>query len=129
MAPNASHLADEKYRYDLVVSTTQESINAGLLQYLQNTSTTQPYQYLFYMADQQGATTVRLTLTELLSKSDNVNPFDIPSETDTTDPRIQKLFVARFVCGVRLRAGIPPGLVQSVPGKGPQIKLPAPSLR
>jgi hypothetical protein len=126
MAPNSSHLADEKYRYDLVVSTTQESINAGLLQYLQNTSTTQPYQYLFYMADQQGATTVRLTLTELLSKSGNVNPFDIPNDTDTTDPRIQKLFAARFVCGVRLRAGVPPGLVQSVPGKGPQIRLPAP---
>ncbi|CAN9347874.1 unnamed protein product [Alternaria sp. RS040] len=126
MAPNSSHLSDSKYRYDLVVATTQESINAGLLQYLQNTNANQPYQYLFYMVDEEGATKDRLTLAQLLAKSGNVNPFDIPTDTPTTDPRIEKLFDIRFQCGVRLRAGIPPGLMQNVTGKGPQIKLPAP---
>jgi hypothetical protein len=126
MAPNSSHLADARYGYDLVVSTTQESINAGLLQYLQNTSATQPYHHLLFLADNKGTPSVRLTLAELLARTGNVNPFEIPSGTSTTDPRIQKLYGVRFVCGIRLRTGVPPGLMQSVPGKGPQIKLPAP---
>ncbi|SCO88977.1 uncharacterized protein FRV6_13105 [Fusarium oxysporum] len=34
MAPNQSNLSNPKYGYDFVVATTQESINAGLVQYL-----------------------------------------------------------------------------------------------
>ncbi len=78
MAPNSSNLSDAHYGYDLVLSTTQESINAGLLQYLMNTKNTQPYSYLFFAVDDTGTPSVRKSLQEVLWATGGLNPFDVP---------------------------------------------------
>ncbi|KAL5584370.1 hypothetical protein FOVSG1_013759 [Fusarium oxysporum f. sp. vasinfectum] len=126
MAPSQSNLSNPKYLYDFVVATTQESINAGLVQYLQNTSAKQPDTYLCFLADENGEPTEEVSLDELLKLSGGINPFDIPDGTDWKDPRIQTLYVTRLVCAIRMRTGIPPGCIVNVPNKGPQLKLPEP---
>lgn len=126
MAPNQSHLSNSKYGYDFVVATTQESINAGLVQYLQNTGRTQDYNYLCFLADQNGDPTSEVPLEDVVRLSGGINPFDIPDSTDWEDERIQKMYQVRLICAIRMRSGIPPGCVVNVPNKGPQIILPEP---
>ncbi|KAF4970562.1 hypothetical protein FZEAL_10010 [Fusarium zealandicum] len=126
MAPNQSNLSDPKYLYDFVVSSTQESINSGLVQYLQNSGKKQPITYLCFLADDNGDPTKEVSLDDLLQLSGGINPFDIPEGTDWNDERIQKLFGIRLICAIRLQTGIPPGCIVSVPNKGPQLKLPEP---
>ncbi|KAK2482157.1 hypothetical protein H9L39_07796, partial [Fusarium oxysporum f. sp. albedinis] len=92
MAPNQSHLSNSKYGYDFVVATTQESINAGLVQYLQNTGRTQDYTYLCFLADQNGDPTSEVSLEDVVRLSGGIHPFDIPDGTDWKDERIQKLY-------------------------------------
>ncbi|KAI1377170.1 hypothetical protein F4677DRAFT_444974 [Hypoxylon crocopeplum] len=126
MAPNQSNLTDPKYGYDFVVSTTQESINSGLVQYIQNTGSKQPFTYLCFLADENGDPTDEKSLDEILELSGGINPFDIPDGTDWKDERIQELYQARLVCAIRMRTGIPPGCIVNVPNKGPQLQLPEP---
>ncbi|KLP16141.1 uncharacterized protein LW94_13829 [Fusarium fujikuroi] len=126
MAPNQSHLSNSKYGYDFVVATTQESINAGLIQYLQNTGRTQEYTYLCLLADQNGDPTSEVPLEDVVRLSGGINPFDIPDGTNWEDERIQKMYQTRLICAIRMRSGIPPGCVVNVPNKGPQIILPEP---
>lgn len=126
MAPNQSNLSNPKYLYDFVVSSTQESINIGLVQYLQNTGRKQPVTYLCFLADDNGDPTKEVTLNEIMEQSGGINPFDIPAGTDWNDERIQKLYEIRLVCAIRLQTGIPPGCIVNVPNKGPQLQLPEP---
>lgn len=126
MAPNQSNLSDPRYLYDFVVSTTQESINAGLVQYLHNTGKKQPFTYLCFLADENGDPKSEVSLEEVLDKTGGISPFDIDDGTDWSDERIQKLTEARLVCAIRMRTGIPPGCIVNVPNKGPQLKLPEP---
>jgi hypothetical protein len=119
MAPNQSHLSNSKYGYDFVVATTQESINAGLVQYLQNTGRTQDYTYLCFLADQNGDPTSEVSLEDVVRLSGGIHPFDIPDGTDWKDERIQKLYQVRLICAIRMRTGIPPGCIVNVPNKGP----------
>ncbi|CVL06137.1 uncharacterized protein FMAN_03876 [Fusarium mangiferae] len=126
MTPSQSHLSNSKYGYDFVVATTQESINAGLVQYLQNTGRTQDYTYLCFLADQNGDPTSEVPLEDVVRLSGGISPFDIPDGTDWEDERIQKMYQVRLICAIRMRSGIPPGCVVNVPNKGPQINLPEP---
>ncbi|KAF5649805.1 uncharacterized protein FTJAE_769 [Fusarium tjaetaba] len=126
MAPSQSNLSNPKYLYDFVVATSQESINSGLVQYLQNTGNKQPYTYLCFLADENGEPTEEVSLEEILKRSGGVNPFDIPDGTDWKDERVQRLYEARLICAIRMRTGIPPGCIVNVPNKGPQLKLPEP---
>ncbi|KAF5571494.1 hypothetical protein FPANT_13540 [Fusarium pseudoanthophilum] len=88
MAPSQSNLSNPKYLYDFVVATSQESINSGLVQYLQNTGNKQPYTYLCFLADENGEPTEEVSLEEILKRSGGVSPFDIPDGTDWKDERI-----------------------------------------
>ncbi|KAI7763106.1 hypothetical protein LZL87_013608 [Fusarium oxysporum] len=126
MAPNQSNLSNPKYGYDFVVATTQESINAGLVQYLQNTGKNQDYTSLCFLADENGDPRSETSLEEILRLSGGINPFDIPDGTDWKDERIQKLCEVRLICAIRMRSGIPPGCIVNVPNMGPQILLPEP---
>ncbi len=126
MAPTCSNLTNEKYGYDVVVSSTQESINAGLIQYLQNSTGKQPVTYLCFLANDNGEPTTEKSLEEIIQLSGGADPFKIPNDTAWTDDRIQKLFKIKFVCAIRLQAGIPPGSIKIIPGKGPQLQLPQP---
>ncbi|PWY82154.1 hypothetical protein BO70DRAFT_379664 [Aspergillus heteromorphus CBS 117.55] len=109
MDADSSFLSSPKYGYDFVVSTTQASINSDLLLFLSESQ--QPVQYLCFLADDTGNPTNMVTLEEVLKLTDNVNPFDIPAGTDYSDARITKVTAARFMVGVQIQMGLPPGVL------------------
>ncbi|QIW97853.1 hypothetical protein AMS68_003371 [Peltaster fructicola] len=125
MAPIQSNL--EKYGYDFVVSTTQESINAGLLQYLQNTNGEMEPMTMIFLQEKGKAKGDPLSLKDFLALPNTTDPFKIPSGTPWEETKeVTNLYKAGFVCAIRLQLGIPPGMVREVPGKGHQIVLPTP---
>ena len=119
MGRNSSYLSNAKYGYDFVVATTQESINAGLVEYLSDTN--QPATSLCFLMGSEGVAGQVLGLDELMKRTNGINPFNIPDGTPSTDPRIQTLAGQRFYCGIELQIGIPPGYII-----GGQISLPEP---
>lgn len=100
---NSSHLSSERYGYDFVVSTTQGSINAMMKQYL--LANKKPEVCCCFI-NKDGEET-QVSLEEVLSKSNNTNPFMIPHNTDLNDLKIQRINDARFIRGWRARLGIP----------------------
>ncbi|UQC79375.1 uncharacterized protein CLUP02_04854 [Colletotrichum lupini] len=113
MDVNNSNLTDLKYGYDFVVSTTQASINSGLLEYLWESN--QPVNYICYISPPQdsnnGNATTQISLDELLKRTDGVNPFEILDGASPNDPRIEELTRNNFVVGVKIRIGVPPGIM------------------
>jgi GTP-binding protein EngB required for normal cell division len=70
MAPSQSFLSDPWYGYDAVVATTQESINAGLVQYMMNKH---PIRYMFFfMKGSDGEKSVVKSLDEMLKISGGI---------------------------------------------------------
>ena len=114
MAVNASHLSDPTYPYDFIVSTTQGSINSGLLSYLNKGN--QPITYLCFLADSSGDPTTSIDLADLLNNTkgplypNGVNPFDLTNTIDYSDDRFTTLTKARFVVGIKRQIGLPPGI-------------------
>ncbi|KAJ6186636.1 hypothetical protein N7519_007937 [Penicillium mononematosum] len=104
-----SFLSSAKYGYDFVVSTTQASINSDLLLFLSESQ--QPVQYLCFLADGNSSPTKMITLEELLRLTDNINPFEISAGTNYADERIKKLTAARFMVGIQIQMGLPPGVM------------------
>lgn len=109
MSASQSFLSSPKYSYDFVVATTQASINSGLLEYLSTSS--QPETIVCFLADAKGNPTTIVTLPELMAKTGGVNPFDIPDGTAYSDPRITTLTQNMFVVGLKLKMGLPPGIL------------------
>jgi len=108
MSANQSNLSSPQYGYDFVVATTQASINTGLKEYLY--SVQEPEVILCYVADQNGDPTILITLAELLARTNNISPFDIPDGTPQTDLRVDAMRNALFRVAVRIRLGLPPGV-------------------
>ncbi|PYH95696.1 hypothetical protein BO71DRAFT_473594 [Aspergillus ellipticus CBS 707.79] len=108
MDASDSFLSSAKYGYDFVVSTTQASINSDLLLFLSESQ--QPVQYLCFLADDSGNPSNMVALEEVLKLTDNINPFEIPDGTDYADDRITKITEARFMVGIQLQMGLPPGV-------------------
>ena len=105
-----SHLSDPKYGYDLVVATTQASLNSDLADWL--SQAVQPVSYICFVGKPgivNGGMT-QITLANLLSLTNGVNPFDIPDKTPWDDPRIVILSQANFVGGIKMQIGMPPGV-------------------
>lgn len=105
-----SHLSASQYGYDFVLSTTQASINANLLNYLNDSD--QPEQYICYLADPATGNPIEeIALKDLIKKS-GYNPFevDIKCKKDTAETKqaIQALTAQRFVVGIRIKIGLPP---------------------
>lgn len=109
MSASQSNISSEKYGYDFVVATTQASINAGLKEYLHNAD--QPTTYICFLADKDGNPTKQISLPELKKKTGGINPFEIPKGTDYDDPRIKTLTENMFVVGLKLKMGLPPGIL------------------
>ncbi|KAL6411777.1 hypothetical protein AUP68_04154 [Ilyonectria robusta] len=106
MSANASYLSSPKYGYDFVVSTTQASINSGLLEYLSQGD--QPTSYICFLADSHtGNVSEQILLDELKTRSGGVDPFEIPEGTAHDDPRILALTHALFICGIKIQVGLP----------------------
>ncbi|KAK1721199.1 uncharacterized protein BDZ83DRAFT_584110 [Colletotrichum acutatum] len=110
MDASNSNLTDYRYSYDFVVSTTQASINSGLLEYLWESN--QPVNYVCYLSDpNNGNSTTQISLEELLKRTDGVNPFDVLDGTSPSDPRVEALTRSNFIVGVKIRIGVPPGVM------------------
>lgn len=108
MPADQSNLSSSKYGYDFVVATTQESINAGLREYLYKVP--QEPKVLCFLADDTGNPTKLIELEELKKRTDGIDPFDIKNDTDYSDSRITKLTKQGFEVGLRLKLGLPPGV-------------------
>ena len=110
LSAKASNLSGEKYGYDYVLSTTQASINSDLLEYLSRAK--EHISYLCFLADADGNVNGQaIPLEDLLKLSKGANPFDIPNNTKYDDPRIKALTEARFICGLKIQIGLPPGVL------------------
>ena len=109
MPSEKSFLSNPKYGYDFVVATTQASINSGLKEYLANSD--QPTTYLCFLVDDEGLPSKYIDLDDLKKLTGGVNPFEIPEDTPYDDPRISKLTEARFIVGLKLKMGLPPGIL------------------
>jgi hypothetical protein len=105
MSANQSFLSSEKYGYDFVVATTQESINAGLKEYLDTID--QPVTNLCFLVDDNGNPSNQISLDDLKAKTGGIDPFEIPDGTDPDDERIRKLTEQRFAVGIKLKLGLP----------------------
>ncbi|WYZ43624.1 hypothetical protein EsH8_VII_000060 [Colletotrichum jinshuiense] len=110
MDASNSNLTDPRYGYDFVVSTTQASVNSGLLEYLWESN--HPVNYVCYLSDPNtGNATTQISLDELLKRTNGVNPFDILDGTPANDPRVEALTRNKFAVGVKIRIGVPPGVM------------------
>ncbi|WP_291985249.1 hypothetical protein [Candidatus Accumulibacter sp. ACC007] len=109
MSAKKSFLSSQKYGYDFVVATTQASINSGLKEYLDTID--QPTASLCFLADTKGNPTVQISLDDLQTRTGGIDPFEIPDGTDYSDPRIATLTKNMFVVGLKLKLGLPPGVM------------------
>ncbi|MCJ1316563.1 hypothetical protein MMC15_001884 [Xylographa vitiligo] len=110
MGITASNLSDAKYGYDVVVATTQASINSTLWEWLSEAK--QPVSYVCFLKNpnpRSGHPMIQVTLAHLLTLTGGVNPFEIPDQTPASDPRIAALTTANFAGGLKMQIGIPPG--------------------
>src|SRR5580698_6351925 len=102
MAAKDSYLSSQRYGYDIVVATTQASINAAMKTFLDNLE--QPLVNVCFVADGSG-NPVRIDFNDVLKACD---PFAISANVNPdNDPNLKKLFDMRFLAGFRVRLGIP----------------------
>src|ERR1700734_208570 len=102
MAAKDSFLSSQRYGSDIVVATTQASINAAMKTFLDNLE--QPLVNVCFVADGSG-NPVRIDFSDVLKVCD---PFTISANAKPdSDPNLQKLFNMRFLAGFRARLGIP----------------------
>ena len=104
IAANASNLSAPRYGYDFVLSTTQDSINATMMKYLDKLKKNETYIIFVRNAQKQ---TVPISLEELLTKTKGVNPFTLPKDADPEGDEVQALLKARFMAGIKITLGLP----------------------
>ncbi|MCJ1398294.1 hypothetical protein MMC11_001491 [Xylographa trunciseda] len=112
MGISTSNLSDPKYGYDIVVATTQASLNSTLWEWLSQAK--QPVSYLCFLKNpnpRSGHPMIPVTLAKLLTLTGGVNPFEIPDQTPPSDPRIAALTNANFAGGLKMQVGVPPGMM------------------
>lgn len=61
--------------------------------------------------DNNGDPTVEISLDELKDRTGGINPFEIPKGTDYEDSRIDKLTEQKFAVGIKLKLGLPSGVL------------------
>ncbi|KAJ3533320.1 hypothetical protein NM208_g8041 [Fusarium decemcellulare] len=109
-----------KYGVSFVVSTTQLSINSAMEQYLFETKSSQPDNFLCFLTDPVSKDTSQIDLNDLKTKTGGIDPFEIPDGTPMTDPRVQTLTKSGFAFGIKMRMGLPP---KNASGKS-DLKIP-----
>ncbi len=108
MSGKQSYLSDPHYGYDMVVSVTQESVAATMMQFLDMLELppfVQAYVYDPNVPPDQDHNTE--TSFDDLKAAVGFDPFTIPNRTDTSDPRIQKLQGQKFTFAFKAELGLP----------------------
>ncbi len=98
-------------KMDVVVATTQASINATMAQYLSNLNEPEVSYYYIYQenANGRGGSNVAISYEDLMKLTHNVDPFTIPDGTPLIDPRLLMLQSVKFVYAWKAKIGLPPG--------------------
>ena len=101
-----SSLSDPRYGYDVVVATTQASINATMKGFLSKLR--EPVVTMCFVADERENATP-IEYTRLVDET-GIDPFNIPVDADpSSHPELQRLYERGFMAGFRARLGLPPG--------------------
>lgn len=107
MSVSQSNLSAYTYGYDIVVATTQSSINSTIKEFLSDAS--MPEVIMCYVTDGNGNIT-SIDYPTLLANTKQSDPFSIPANADaTTNPDIQNLAAANFVAAFKAQLGLPGG--------------------
>ncbi|QUM89307.1 hypothetical protein HWV03_11080 [Moritella sp. 36] len=93
------------YGFDMMVATTQKSINANLKRYLKHIESEPKYFCFVYSKELQHA--VLKPLDEIIAES-GVNPFELPDDIDIDDSKIEALTKkSMFIGGIKMVPGLP----------------------
>lgn len=116
MSANQSDLSNAHYGYDMVLATTQASVNATMEEWLDKQKDEPFIQAYVYNPDhpagQSGATLV--DFTTLVSEL-GFDPFTVPNDTPTTDPRVVALQEQKFMYAFKTQIGIPDFPLEDIP--------------
>ena len=106
MSANASHLIDPHFGYDMVLATTQASINQTMKSYLK---TVQGRQINIIVTSVKGSSSTNLISWDDFQKQSNgADPFTIPNGALYDDNKdMQNIKKARFKAGIRITLGLP----------------------
>jgi hypothetical protein len=105
MSANQSNLSDLEYGYDLVVATTQKSINVGLKEYLDGIGGPPVVACYVYDADNN---LVPIAYEQLMVNAKGSDPFTVANGSNpSTDQDLLNLAAANFAGGFRAKVGLP----------------------
>ena len=110
MSSNQSNLSSSKYGYDMVVGTTQDSINATMKNYLSKYDGEEVIMCYVYDADvPEGQSTTVATDFDAYKEKLGFDPFDVPTPGDDEelDPRVQTLEDNFFLFAFKATMGLP----------------------
>lgn len=103
-----SNLSSEKYGYDMIVGTTQASINATMKQFLYKFDGEEFTKIYVYDANvPEGQSNYVETDYDAYKELLGFDPFDIPNDVSINDERIQKLKANFFGFGFKTKMGLP----------------------
>lgn len=107
MSVSQSNLSAPGYGYDVVVATTQSSINSTIKEFLSNSQA--PQVIMCYVSDGTGQITP-IDYATLVANAKQSDPFNVPANADpATDPDVQNLAAANFVAAFKAQIGLPGG--------------------
>lgn len=126
MSANQSNLSDPQYGYDLVVATSQKSINVALKEYLDGIGG--PPIVVCYVYDTDN-NLVPIAYEQLVANAKGSDPFAVADGSNTsTDQDLLNLAAANFAGGFRAKVGLPemmPALLPPVVTLGNGTTAPA----
>src|SRR5713226_6828920 len=105
MSGQKSDLSASKYGYDLVVATTQDSINATMKEFLDGLDS--PDFNACYQFDEND-NCIPLDYSQVLNATGGTDPFTIPDKS--TDPKVRALDDLGFAFAFRATFGLAPGV-------------------
>jgi hypothetical protein len=107
MSSKQSYLSDSHYGYDVVVATTQASINATMKLFLSKLK--EPVARVCFIANKDGNPTL-IDYDNLKQAAQGTDPFAVqPGADPNTNKDLQNLIKARFMAGFQAQLGLPPG--------------------
>ncbi|AQH05587.1 hypothetical protein A9R05_41940 (plasmid) [Burkholderia sp. KK1] len=112
MTASQSNLSDPHLGYDIVVATTQASINAALKQYLAGISS--PEVIVCYIYDNQN-NLVPIPYSDLKDGAKGSDPFAVANGASNDSQDLKNLLDANFAGAFKARIGIPSTPLSNIP--------------
>lgn len=116
MSAKQSDLSNPKYGYDMVVATTQTSVNATMMEWLSKYKG-QPFiqAYIYDPSANNGQGGPSPTNYEELKTRLGFDPFIVPANTPMADPRMVKLQEQKFMFAFYTELGLPDFPLEKIP--------------